>query len=88
MNVYPIRSIELQNKIKEKCIVRNGDWGKEILSRITFAIDSPAADAVYHQTCNVNFRTNRSIPKCFTDDYASATKMFVERPDSFAVFDL
>ena len=26
-------------------------------------IDLPAAEAVYHQSCNANFRTGKQIPK-------------------------
>jgi hypothetical protein len=27
--------------------------------------DLPAADAIYHQQCNINFRTGKSIPKSY-----------------------
>jgi len=33
-----------------------------VLGRIEHIIDLPAADAVYHQTCNTNFRTGKDIP--------------------------
>jgi hypothetical protein len=33
-------------------------------------IDLPAADACYHQQCNVNFRTLKQIP----NKYSSSTK--------------
>jgi len=32
--VYPVRTIVLQESLRAKCIKRNDDWGKEVLSRI------------------------------------------------------
>ena len=34
-------------------------------SRIEFAQDLHAADALYHNQCNINFRTNKSISVAF-----------------------
>ena len=43
----------------------------------------PAADAVYHQTCNVNFRTNRQLPQLYeTDELPAAKKRKVGRPQN------
>ena len=36
--------------------------GETVRERMSHAIDLPAADAMYHQLCNVNFRTDRNIP--------------------------
>ena len=45
--------------------------------------DLPAADAVYHQTCNVNFRTNRQLPQLYeTDELPAAKKRKVGRPQN------
>ena len=43
--------------------------------------DLPAADTVYHQTCNVNFRPNRQLPQLYeTDELPAAKKRKVGRP--------
>ena len=36
--------------------------------------DLPAAHAVYHQTCNVNFRTHRQLPQLYETDELPAAK--------------
>ncbi|EDO49780.1 predicted protein [Nematostella vectensis] len=43
--------------------ISEDEWGKIVLSRIEFARDLHAVDAVYHNSCNVNFRTGKQIPK-------------------------
>jgi len=40
----------------------------DVSGRIASIIDLPAADALYHQSCSVNFRTKRQIPKAFQSD--------------------
>lgn len=50
------------------CKERNDDWSMTVLGRTENIIDLPAADAVYHLTCNVNFRTGTSISKHFQSD--------------------
>ncbi len=37
--------------------------------------DLPAADAIYHQTCNVNFRTGKQIPSV----YATGTQAYKKK---------
>ncbi|KAH3738440.1 hypothetical protein DPMN_002484 [Dreissena polymorpha] len=44
------------------CESRKDEWGYQVLARLEFAQDLHAADAMYHQTCNVNFRTARQLP--------------------------
>jgi len=59
--VYPLRTIVLQESLRAKCIERNDDWGKEVLSRIEFVQDLVAAEAVYHQKCSTLFRTRKDL---------------------------
>jgi len=43
----------------------------------------PAADAVHHQTCNVNFRKNRQLPQVYeADALPSVKKRKVGRPQN------
>ena len=64
-DVYPVRSIDFQSKIKDTCVQRNDKWSYDVASRLASVIDLPAADAVYHQACSVNFRTGKCIPLAF-----------------------
>ena len=59
-----------QSKIQEIAVRRNDEWGHTIHERFNMIIDLPAADACYHQSCNVNFRTSKQIP----NKYSSSTK--------------
>ena len=42
--------------------------------------DSPEADAVYPQTCNVNFCTNRQLPEVYEGDDLRAAEKKEESP--------
>jgi hypothetical protein len=64
-DAYPVRSLEFQSTIIKKCIDRDDQWAHDIKLRLSHVFDLPAADAVYHQQCNVNFRTGKSIPKAY-----------------------
>lgn len=49
------------------CKTRADEWATVVQGRIEyFGGDLHAADCVYHQSCNVNFRTMRNIPRHFT----------------------
>ncbi|WAR07353.1 LOW QUALITY PROTEIN: hypothetical protein MAR_017311, partial [Mya arenaria] len=65
----------------DKCIERNDLWSKEVLNRISSVLDHPAADAVYHQKCKVNFRTSRLIPRCYSDACETPPKKSPGMPD-------
>ena len=38
------------------------------MGRLEYAQDLHAADAVYHQACNVNFRTGKQVPQKYGTD--------------------
>ena len=72
-DVYPVRTLDFQKTILNICSIREDAWAQKVSARIEFATDLPAVDAIYHQTCNVNFRTNRDIPKYFQPDVEKNT---------------
>ena len=80
-DVYPVRTLEFQDTIKQKCTERNDSWSHEVLNRISSVLDLPAADALYHQKCNVNFRTLRQIPRSYLDTDETPPKKSPGRPD-------
>ena len=59
---FPVRTFDFQRTIISICSERADDWGREVSIRIEFGRDLPAVDTVYHQVCNVNFRTGKQIP--------------------------
>ncbi|KAK3101781.1 hypothetical protein FSP39_006288 [Pinctada imbricata] len=62
-DVFRVSTLDFQDKIVDICHKRNDTWGLEVLSRVSGVNDLPAADALYHQQCSVNFRTGRNMPK-------------------------
>ncbi len=54
-DVYQVRSMA-------KCEERGDQWAADVKQRILPISDLPAADAVYHKSCDINFRTNKQIP--------------------------
>ena len=65
--IYQIRTFNCQEKLAQACSQRGPDdkWAETERNRIEFAQDLHAADAWYHSQCNINFRTNKSIPLTF-----------------------
>ncbi|CAG2255285.1 unnamed protein product [Mytilus edulis] len=62
IEVYPVRTFEFQQKIDAICKDRKDSWAADVLAKLEYAQDLPAADAIYHQKCSVNFRTGKNIP--------------------------
>ncbi|XP_060064476.1 alpha-(1,3)-fucosyltransferase C-like [Ylistrum balloti] len=56
IDVYPVRTLLFQSVLLDICRQRSDMWSSEVEKRINMALDLPAADAVYHQSCSVNFR--------------------------------
>ena len=74
-DIYPVRTFGFEEKILEICEKRGDDWADMVKGRLECCHDLHASDAVYHQQCNVNFRTNKDMPKHFScDDQLSAKK--------------
>ena len=64
------------------CDARQDKWGADVKSRINFIHDLHAADAIYHKSCDVNFRTEKNIPaSIFSADEQSTIKKHRGRPD-------
>ncbi|CAC5372627.1 unnamed protein product [Mytilus coruscus] len=57
---------EFQCKIEDICKQREDEWALEVRGRLEFVQDLHAADALYHQTCSVNFRTLKQTPLAFS----------------------
>ncbi|CAH1115352.1 unnamed protein product [Psylliodes chrysocephalus] len=52
-----------QKSVIKACNSRNNLWSAKVQSRLLLVNDLPAADAIYHQACSVNFRKGDPVPK-------------------------
>ena len=57
---FRVTTIETKDTILKIFSERNDEWSETIRASLMNVHDLPAADAVYHQTCNVNFHCNVS----------------------------
>ena len=71
-----VRTHEFQASVFQACRSRKDKWSNAVSGRIAFVNDLPAADAVYHQQCSVNFKTGKNIPNKLSTDTADTTKRF------------
>lgn len=55
--VYPVPTNGLHTTILKVCQERNDDWAVAVRGGIDTLNDLHATDAIYNQTCSVNFRT-------------------------------
>ena len=60
-----VRTLSYQESLTEKCANRNDKWAQMVLARVVSVHDFPAADAMYHHVCSVNFHTGKHIPQTF-----------------------
>lgn len=82
-DVFPVRTIDFQSSVYQQCKNRGDDWSNVVEGRLAFAHDLHAADAVYHQSCSVNFRTGKQIPQQYrTNDSDKRSK--IGRPEEQA----
>lgn len=51
----PVRTVMFQNSVIKACNSRNDLWSAKVQSRLLLVNDLPAARAIYHQACSVNF---------------------------------
>lgn len=80
---FRVTTIETKDTILKICSERNDDWSETIRARLMNVHDLPAADAIYHQTCNVNFRTNRQLPQVYeADELPVMKKRKIGRPQN------
>ncbi|KAL5020675.1 hypothetical protein ScPMuIL_002240, partial [Solemya velum] len=66
-NIIPVRTMDFQGTVTKICESRNDEWSRAVYGRILSVNDLPAADAVYHQSCSVNFRTGKQVPSSVGD---------------------
>lgn len=65
IDVFPVRTNDLQTTVLKVCQEQNDDWAVTVRGRIETINDLHAADVIYNQTCSVDFRTSKAVPKTF-----------------------
>ena len=61
-NTSSVSTLDTGDTLLEACRKRNDEWGHLVRGRIESVNDLPAADAIYHRTCYMNFTTKKSVP--------------------------
>ena len=78
---FRVTTIETKDTILRICSERKDEWSETVRARLLNVHDLPAADAVYHQTCSVNVRTRKQLPKVHeTDEQPPVERSKVGRP--------
>ncbi|CAH1111709.1 unnamed protein product [Psylliodes chrysocephalus] len=66
--IIQVRTVMFQKSVMKACNSINDLWSEKVQSRLLLVNDLPAADAIYHQACSVNFRKGDLIPKKYQDN--------------------
>ena len=80
VDVSKVTTIEMKGTMLAIRSERRHAWGDAVQARMMHIHDLPAADAVYHQTRSVNFRTGKQIPKVFVTEELAHKKKRLGRP--------
>ena len=65
-DVFPVRTTDFQREVMSICLLRGDAWADTVRGRLEFVNDLNALDVIYHQTCNVNFRTGKNVPSALS----------------------
>ena len=79
-DVFKVTTLDMKDTIMATCSERRDAWSEVVQTRVMHVHDLPAADAMYHQKCSVNFRTGKQISKMFVTDEPPQKKKRVGRP--------
>ena len=66
-DVLQVKTVEFKETLIATCRGRADSWSNTVQARILSVHDLHAADAIYHQTCSVNFRTKKQMPAAKQD---------------------
>ncbi|KAL9988004.1 hypothetical protein ACROYT_G002397 [Oculina patagonica] len=80
--VFRVTTLKTRETVLEACSERRDFWAEVVQARISNVYDLPAAGAVYHQLCSVNFRTKKQMPKVFSASDQLAFHAVVLRDDT------
>jgi len=64
-DAFRVTTLETKDSVLKVCEERGDSWAEVVKARLLHVHDLPAADAIYHQPCSVNFRTKKQIPSIY-----------------------
>lgn len=80
-SAFKVTILEIKDTVLEICSKRGNDsWAEIVRGRLLHVHDLPAADAMYHQVCSVNFRTEKQIPKMYAKYQPECKRGKIGRP--------
>lgn len=79
-DVFRVTTLETKHTVLQTCFERKDEWAEVVRARILHVHDLPAADAIYHQACSVNFRTKKQVPMQFASEQPDVKKRKIGRP--------
>ena len=77
-DAFRVTTLETKDSVLKVCEERGDSWAEVVKARLLHVHDLPAADAIYHQPCSVNFRTKKQIPSIYASTITPPFKK--ERP--------
>ena len=80
LDIFPVTTLSTKDTILATCQERGDNWANSVRARILHVHDLPAADALYHHTCSINFRTGKQVPKMYVTEQIVRKKTKVGRP--------
>ena len=81
-DAFKVATLETKNVVLGVCSQRGDMWAEAVRARLLHVHDLPASDAVYHQSCSVNFRTGKQIPQSYSTTETASKKMKTGRPQN------
>ena len=81
-DAFKVATLETKNVVLGVCSQGGDIWAEAVRARLLHVHDLAASDAVYHQSCNVNFRTGKQIPQSYSTTETASKKMKTGRPQN------
>ena len=78
--IYYVRTLGFHKTLIAACDKRNDKWGEDVRQRVIATPDLPAADAIYHKSCDSNFRNQKLIPQQHQEQPQKRIKLITGRP--------
>ena len=79
--LIPVRTMQFQKTVLEKCESRADSWAQKVKAKIEFVQDCVASDMVYHGVCYTNFHSGLEVPKVFLGEEPLKKKVRLGRPE-------
>ena len=77
-DVFRVTTLQAERTVLQTCFERKDEWAEVVRARILHVHDLPAADAIYHQACSVNFWTKKQIPMQFASELLDVKKRKID----------